>query len=462
MKNLVLYICTAILLPLLGARMARAESASGGIAWCGVRIIDGTGRPAIESGTVVARNGRLEAVGRNVKLPKGLQCTDGSGKTIIPGLISAHSHVNSASQLGIYLRDGITTVLSLGGDKEFALRDQAASAAPGTVPHLYVAGPIQDSTAIPGAVAVHTPEEARKNVDDLVEHRPDIVKLRVDDFLGARPKMSPEVYGAIIAEAHKAGCRVAAHVVLLDDAKGVLRAGIDYIAHSVRDREVDDEFISLMKKRGVFYSPTLTREVAVFTYSQRPKFFDDAFFLKEADPAEIAKMEDPKYQETVRNDPAAKWYKEHLPIAMHNLKTISDAGAAIVMGTDTGGGPGRFQGYFEHLELEYETKAGLTPMQALISATREPAKLLHISDHAGTLERGKWADFVVLNANPLEDIRNTRKIDSVWVGGVRVPTNQLFSARSSEARLSGESRIEFDRPDGRNRPGVTLRAVERR
>jgi imidazolonepropionase-like amidohydrolase len=423
MRKLALYI-TILLPPLLTAHLACAEPAPDGIAWCGVRIIDGTGRPAIEKGTLVARNGQIEAVGRNVKPPKGLQCMDGSGKTIIPGLISAHSHVNDASQLGIYLRDGITTVLSLGGAKEFSLRDQAANAAQGTVPHLYVAGPIQDSTAIPGAVAVHTPDEARKNVDELVQHRPDIVKLRVDDFLGTRPKMSPEVYSAIIDEAHKAGYRVAAHVVLLDDAKGVLRAGVDYIAHSVRDHQVDDEFISLMKKRSVFYCPTLTREVAVFTYSERPKFFDDPFFLQEADPAEIAKLEDPKHQEAVRNDASAQWYKEHLPIAMRNLKKISDAGVEIVMGTDTGGGPGRFQGYFEHLELEYETKAGLTPMQALISASRAPAKLLHISDHAGTLERGKRADFVVLNANPLDDIRNTRKIDSVWIGGVRVPAKQ--------------------------------------
>jgi imidazolonepropionase-like amidohydrolase len=106
------------------------------------------------------------------------------------------------------------------------------------------------------------------------------------------------------------------------------------------------------------------------------------------------------------------------------LKNLSDAGIDIVMGTDSGGGPGRFQGYFEHLELEYETKAGLTPMQALVSATSAPAKLLKINDRAGTLEKGKWADFVVLSANPLEDITNTRKIDSVWIGGVRVHAKQ--------------------------------------
>lgn len=396
----------------------------GGKAWIGARIIDGSGRPPIEKGTLFIRHGRIEAVGKRVKLPAGVTRIDATGKTIIPGLINAHGHVNSPEQLGFYLRDGITTVLSLGGDKEFSLRQQCALAPAGTVPHLYVAGPIQDSTAIPGAVAVTNPEQARRSVDELILNKPDIVKVRVDDFLGTRPKMSPEVYQAVIDEAHKNGYRTAAHVVLLDDAKGVLRAGVNYIAHSVRDREVDDEFIRLMKEHHVFYSPTLTREVAVFTYSETPAFFSDPFFLKEADPGEMAKMSDPKHQESVRVDRAAQWYKEHLPIAMHNLKALSDAGIVIVMGTDSGGGPGRFQGYFEHLELEYETKAGLTPMQALVSATSGAAQAVNISQQAGTLEKGKWADFLVLNANPLDDIRNTRAIDSVWIGGVQVPSKK--------------------------------------
>jgi imidazolonepropionase-like amidohydrolase len=390
-------------------------------AWVGARVIDGTGKPAIENATLIIRNGRIEAVGRRVKIPAGAERIDATGKTIIPGLICAHGHLSDAAQFGVYLRDGITTILSLGGAKEFDLRDQSAKATPGTAPHVYVAGLIQDSTAIPGAVAVKTPDEARKSVDDLIRNKPDLVKVRVDDFLGARPKMAPDVYQAVIDEAHKNGFRTAAHVVLLDDAKGLLRAGVDYIAHSVRDRDVDDEFIALMKKRHVFYSPTLTRELAVFTYAETPSFFSDPFFLKEADPAEMARMEDPKYQEKMRNDAGAKWYKDHLPIAMRNLKALSDAGIVIAMGTDSGGGPGRFQGYFEHLELEYETKAGLTPMQALVSATGGAAKALNISNQVGTLEKGKQADFVVLSANPLDDIKNTRSIEQVWIGGVRVP-----------------------------------------
>src|SRR6266852_2509850 len=282
-------------------------------AWVGARIIDGTGKPAIENATLVIRNGRIEAVGRGVKIPAGAERIDATGKTIIPGLINAHGHLNTENQLGVYLRDGITTILSLGGDKEFALREFCAKAPPGSAPRVYVAGPIQDSSAIPGAVAVTTPEQARKSVDELIRNKPDIIKVRVDDFRGARQKMSPEVYGAVIDEAHKHGFRTAAHIVFLDDAKGVLRAGVDYIAHSVRDREVDQDFIDLMKQRHASYSPTLTRELAVFTYSETPSFFSDPFFLQEADPAEIAQMQDPKLQGAMKTDPAAQWYKEHLP-----------------------------------------------------------------------------------------------------------------------------------------------------
>jgi imidazolonepropionase-like amidohydrolase len=410
-----------ILFTAVASRSADQTATDAGQAWVGARIIDGSGRPALEHATLFVRKGRIEAVGAKVKLPRGVQKIDATGKTIIPGLINAHGHINDLSQLGIYLRDGITTVQSLGGAKEVELREQNAKAALGTAPHFYIAGLIQDSTAIPGAVAVTTPEQARRSVDDLIHDKPDFVKVRIDDFRGARVKMPPEVYQAVIDEAHKNGFRTAAHIVYLDDAKGVLRAGVDYIAHSVRDQEVDQELIDLMKKRDVSYCPTLTREVAVFTYSETPSFFSDPFFLKEADPTEIARMSDPKHQEAVRNDASAQWYKEHLAFALRNLKTLSDAGINIAMGTDSGGGPGRFQGYFEHLELEYEVRAGLTPMQALVTATSGAAKALNISKDTGTLEKGKWADFVVLTANPLDDIRNTRKIESIWIGGVQVP-----------------------------------------
>jgi imidazolonepropionase-like amidohydrolase len=212
---------------------------------------------------------------------------------------------------------------------------------------------------------------------------------------------------------------VAVHIVTLADAKAVLRLGADVIAHSVRDEEVDGEFLALMKKNKAYYCPTLVREVSTFVYAEKPAFLTDPFLTRDGNRAEITQAQDPAFQEKMRTDRNGQWYKEHLPVAMRNLKKVYDSGIPVVMGTDTGP-PYRFQGFFEHMELEYMAKAGLTPMQALVSATSTAARALNASDQVGTIEAGKWADFVVLAANPLDDIANTRKIESVWIAGNRV------------------------------------------
>ncbi len=382
-------------------------------AFIGARIVDGTGKAPVEKATILIHNGRIAAIGASVKIPAGAQRIDVAGKTIIPGLISGHSHVNDLSQLGLYARYGITSVFSLGGDKEIELRDQtrAEQQTAGLArTRLYIAGPIPVSK---------TAEDARRAVDANAAAKTDIMKFRLDDNLGHTAKMPPEAYAAILDEAHKKGMRVAVHIVTLADAKAVLRLGADYIAHSVRDLEIDAETIALLKKNRAFYTPTLMREVSTFIYGENPAFLRDPFLLKDGNQTEIAKAQDPAFQESMLNDKSGMWYKEHLPVAMRNLKKVEDAGVPVVMGTDTGP-PYRFQGYFEHLELEYMTKAGLTPMQALVSATSTAARCLHAAE-LGTLEAGKWADLVVLAANPLDDIRNTRTLESVWIAGNRVP-----------------------------------------
>jgi imidazolonepropionase-like amidohydrolase len=383
-------------------------------AFIGARIIDGTGKAPVEKATLLVRNGRIAAIGPSVKVPAGAERIDVAGKTIIPGLINGHGHVNDLSQLGLYARYGVTTVFSLGGDKEIEFRDQtrAEQQTPAlTRARLYIAGPIPVSK---------TAEDGRKAVDALAAAKTDIVKIRLDDNLGRSVKMPPEAYTAIIDEAHKKGMRVAVHVVTLADAKAVLRLGADYIAHSIRDEEIDGETLALLKKNNAFYTPTLMREVSTFVYAEKPAFLSDPFLLKDGNKAEMTRARDPAFEETMRNDKNGMWYKEHLPVAMRNLKKVEDAGVPVVMGTDTGP-PYRFQGYFEHMELAYMTKAGLTPMQALVSATSTAARCLHAADQLGTLEPGKWADFVVLAANPLDDIRNTQKLESVWIAGGLVP-----------------------------------------
>ncbi len=394
----------------LSAYSATDDSSASVKAFVGARIIDGTGKTAIENGTLVVRNGRVEAVGASVKPPAGAQRIDASGKTIIPGLASAHSHLYSADQLDRFARFGITSVMSLGGDNELAIRDQVRNEHSTGHAHLFIAGPI---------VVSKTPEDARKAVDLVAAAKTDIVKFRLDDNLGKGTKMTPEVYTAIFDEAHKKGMRVAVHVVTLSDAKAVLKLGANMIAHSVRDQEIDAETIALLKKNNAVYCPTITRELSTFVYGENPPFLKDPFLLKNVDRAELAKVQDPAFQEKMRNDKGGQWYKEHMPVALRNMKKVFDAGVPVVMGTDTGAPTGRFQGYFEHLELEYMVQAGLTPMQTLVAATANVAKFVRAAD-LGTLEAGKSADLLVLNANPLDDIKNTRKIDAVYIGGNKI------------------------------------------
>lgn len=396
-------------------------------AFVGARLIDGTGRPPVEDATLVVQEGRIVAAGRrsDVQVPRGATVVDLTGQTVIPGLMNAHGHVGDTrgleaghysqdhvlAQLGLYARYGVTTVMSLGGDGEpsVRLRDAQDTSSLDRA-RLYIAGSI---------VTAESAESARKMVDENVALGVDIIKIRVDDNLGTSRKMAPEVYRAVIDQAHQRGKRVAAHIFYLADAKDLLRSGADLIAHSVRDDHVDTDLFTLLKQRNVCYVPTLMREVSTFVYASRPAFFEDPFFQREADTGVVRALADPRRQARVRTDRAARAYQRALATAKRNLKALFDAGVRIAMGTDTGP-PARFQGYFEHLELEQMVDAGLTPMQALVAATGDAAACLRLPD-VGTLERGKWADFVVLQADPLADIRNTRRMESVWIAGNRVP-----------------------------------------
>jgi len=396
-------------------------------AFVGARLIDTSNGSAIDHAVVVVRDGRVVAVGPAAKVrpPKGAQVINLAGKFIIPGLISTHVHVsdvqglrqpaytdeNTLRQLGVFARYGITTVQSLGGEQAPAFRARDAQGAP-TLDHarLYVAGEV---------IVGRTPEEARQMVARIAALHPDIIKIRVDDNLGTATKMPPAVYRAVIDEAHKRGLRVAAHIFYLEDAKDLLRAGADFIAHSVRDKEIDDEFIALMKARNVPYCPTLTRELSAFVYEATPDFFSDPFFLREADREVVAQLQEPPRQEAMRQSATARGYKAALVVAKRNLKKATDAGLLIAMGTDAGAFANRFQGYFEHIEMAMMAEAGMTPAQILRAATMDAARAINVKD-IGTLTPGAWADFVVLDADPLKDIRNTRRIAAVWVAGNQV------------------------------------------
>lgn len=399
-------------------------------AFVGATLIDGTGGAAIPNAVLVVRGGRIVAAGPAAKtpIPDDAERVDVSGRFTIPGLVNAHGHIGSADglqsgpsvntaenvrrQLALNARYGVTTVVSLGDDREPGFEARAGNDAPRLDrARIFVAGPV---------VSAKTPDQARQVVREVAKLRPDWIKIRVDDNLGAGTKMPPEIYQPVIDEAHAQKLRVAAHIFYLEDAKGLLRAGVDFIGHSVRDMPVDGELIDMMKARDVCLSPTLMREVSTFVYESRPAFFDDPFFMREADPKVVAALESPERQAAMAKSQSALAYKKGLEVARRNVKALHDAGVRIASGTDSGP-PARFQGYFEHLELEELVRSGLTPAQALAAGTGIAAECTGLGDRLGTLAPGRAADFIVLSRDPLQDIRNTRAIESVWIAGNRVP-----------------------------------------
>jgi len=422
----------AALLSCLVLLLSTASSAAAQVtAFVGGRLIDGTGR-VIEHGTVVIDGARIVAAGpaASTPVPAGATRVEVKGKTLVPGLINAHGHVaataglrsdpasytreNLTRQLKTYAQYGVTTVFSLGDDQAlgFEMRNEQSAAAQLDRARLFVAGAV---------VTGDTADAARAMTSKVAEMTPDLIKIRVDDNLGTGRKMPEAAWRAVIDEAHARKLKVAVHIYSLADAKATLAGGADFIAHSVRDVPVDAAFIAAMKGRDVCYSPTFTREISTFIYDSTPAWIDDPFFVKGVTPEIVGQLQDPKRHAQVRNSAgwkAGQQYKAGLEVAKRNLKALVDGGVRIAFGTDTGP-PARFQGFFEHLELEMMVEAGLTPMQALVSATGDAARCHQRAGQFGTLAAGAAADLLVLGANPLDDIRNTRSIEQVWINGRR-------------------------------------------
>src|SRR5688572_23307345 len=260
-------------------------------AFTGLTLFDGTDRAPVTNATIVVRDGRIVAAGpaASVAVPAGAERISLAGKFVMPGLINAHGHVNDvARDLGTYAAYGVTTVFSLGGDQApgFAARDAQATPALSRA-RVFVAGPV---------LTPRTPEEAATQVADVAARKADIVKIRVDDNLGTATKMSAEAYRAVIEEAHRRGLRVAAHVFYLNDAKSLVAAQVDMLAHSVRDAEVDAQLIGAMKAANICLVPTLMREVSTFVYESTPSFFSDSLFLAHANTEWVATLKEPAQQ----------------------------------------------------------------------------------------------------------------------------------------------------------------------
>jgi imidazolonepropionase-like amidohydrolase len=422
---------TVLALATLASPPSLAQAPVGGtVAFTNVRIIDGTGRPPIERGTLVVSGGRVTAVGpaASTAIPAGAQRIDATGKTIVPGFINDHAHLNVertgatlpvrddlVRRLKTYAMYGVTSNVSLGSTpadelEGFKLMQEQDHAGLDRA-RLYTAGL--------NAVG-KTPEEARASVDRLADLKAHVIKFHIN---GSPNDMNEATWSAIIDESHKKGLRVAVHIFYQKDAKAAIDHGVDILAHGIRDMDVSPEVIALMKQKNVGYIPTLTRDVAVFVYESTPDFLKDPFFQRGMPlyKEQIPMLTTPEWQDKVRKDPTAQMTKKALVQGEHNLKTLSDAGITIAMGTDSGvaSNPGRWQGYFEQVEMEMMNKAGMSPMKVIVASTGDAAKLMGLKQ-VGTLAPGNWADLVVLRANPLDNIRNTRAIDSVWIAGSKL------------------------------------------
>ncbi|MGO8789310.1 MAG: amidohydrolase family protein [Terriglobia bacterium] len=441
MHRLVKMLLALALLPILAGAQTNSEK----VALVGARIIDGTGRPPLENATLIIAEGKVQAVGKKeaIEIPPDARKVDLTGKTLMPALVDLHTHLaqtingldpaadayteqNIRSQLEHLLAYGVGTIAVMGTDRDliYKLREeQQAGKLPGA--RFYTGGQgFGAKGGAPGGAGAawdvnrpDTPEEARAEVRKLAAHHPSYVKIWVDDNYGRAPKMKPEIYRAIIDEAHRHQLRVLAHVYYLADAKSLLAAGVDGLAHSVRDQPVDQELIAALKARNVIYLATLVRDESTFAYADRPAWFDEAFFQVGLLPGVLDRLQSAAFQKHAAADPDLAKNRASLAMAERNLKALYDAGVRVGFGTDAGV-PGRFLGYFEHRELQLMVEAGLTPMQAIVCATHNAASFL--AKDFGTLRPGQRADFLVLDANPLDDIHNTEKLDAVWQAGKSV------------------------------------------
>lgn len=411
-----------------------------------VRMIDGTGKPPRADVTVLVAGPRIQSITAATpaanSLPPGTKIVDAHGQTMMPGIINAHGHlalVDGAKNSGTYYTEphvlaelrqyehyGVVDMLSLGLNRDlvYSIRSQQAA---GNVDgaSVFVA---DRGIGVPGGAPQldHAPDqlyqpstadEARRDVDEAASRHTNFIKVWVDDMHGKAPKMQPAIYAAVIDEAHKQHLPVAAHVYALADAKLLVAAGVDVLAHSVRDARVDRPLIEAMKRAGTYYIPTLTVDDSFTAFADHPELLNDPFLERATSPQELAKLRSDGYRRQVEGDPQSAQHRKDLAMAKENLKLVYTAGVRVGFGTDSGANPVRLPGYAEHREMQMMVEAGLTPLEVIRCATETNAKLLGISDQTGTLAPGMRADFLLLDASPAARIANTRRMVSIWHNG---------------------------------------------
>ena len=404
-------------------------------------LIDGTGKALAPNMSMVISDGKIQSIGPNLRtrVPSGADVIDMTGKFVMPGMINVHGHVgltkgldqdvkfytrgNVEDNLRTYAAYGVTTVVSLGTDLEaiYAVRSAQRGTRP-AMARVYTAGKGFAMRGVnpPGPVRyeVLTPSDVEGKMAEHAKNKPDFVKLWMDDNFGRAKTITPDLTAAIISSAKKYKLRVAAHVASLAHAKLLVEQGAYALAHSVRDQEMDDALLLAMRHKNAWLIPTLTRDASLYMFTDKPAMLEDPFFTQSAPLGAVDQLKLPAYASKTKGDVDYDRWHNMLDMGERNLRRSSEAGVKIGLGTDSGA-PGRFPGSFEHWELELMSDSGLTASQIITIATKNGAEFIGARD-LGTLESGKWADLIVLNRNPLDDIRNTKTIDAVYVAGNKV------------------------------------------
>ena len=413
----------------------------------GARLIDGNGGAPIENARLVVQDGRVTAVGAQstVALPAGATRVDVSGKTIMPAMINVHAHMgyeaystwgarnHTAANLLDHLQReafyGIVAATSVGSSPvEMSLqfqRDQQAGKFPPAARYLFMPGMappnggpdhiLREATNELHVInEVTTPAEARAAIARMADQNIRHVKMWVDDRGGTYPKLTPEVYTAIVQEAHARKMTVHAHAIQLADQKAVVAAGADVLVHMVQNTPIDQEYLGLLQQKKPYWATVISLGDPVEVCN------DDPFFEEAMPPSVVATIRANKQRVGLTAHCAAPSPNaaNREKMLAHNFPLYIAAGVKLVLATDTGIHPGHTFGSGEHVEIARWVQLGLPPAQAIVAATKTPAQLMGLSD-LGTLEAGKRASFIVLNANPLDNIRNTRTIADVYLDGVK-------------------------------------------
>lgn len=399
---------------------------TGTITIAGATLIDGTGAPPIEDAVVIVRGDRIEHAGSraDVLVPEGGEVIDAAGKFLIPGLVDLHNHYRDGLEewsWALQLHAGVLTVRSLGSDhgQTPAMIDEARA---GNVPapRVFTAGVgfTHPEGFPPGKLGPATEEEAREMVRELAAEEVDLIKMWVDTFLDTRPKIEPEIRAAIADEAAQHGIPVAAHVFFENDVWQLVDAGVRFFVHGVRDQEVDDEFVAMVQEKGLSFAPALGQAKTFWWVAEHPELLDDEEFRAGLQPALLERLLDPENRAAMLESESTAKRRVAYDYVTKFVRRMNEAGVTVTVGSDSGAGNIAY-GWGTHHELETLVEdAGLTPLETLAAAGAAAAAELTEEPDFGSIAEGMAADLVLLSADPLADICNTRQVDRVMQAGV--------------------------------------------